>query len=159
MTALINGLVVAVILMAGISSGVTFIFSNTVMKALARQGPDAGAAAMEAINEVILNPLFFLVFIASGFVAAAAAVLAVAKGHPGAGLIVAGAALYLGGMVGITATANVPMNDQLAAVTLGTEEARAYWAHYLDRWTFWNTARTIAGAAAVVLLTLSRSGG
>ena len=159
MTALVNGLVIFVIVAGAMSAGLTFIFSNTIMPALERQGPDAGAAAMVAINEIILNPLFFVIFIASALVAAVAGVLALVDGHPSAALIAAGAALYVVGMFGITAGFNVPLNDQLAAVTLGTEEARILWAHYLDRWTFWNTVRTVAGAAAALLLILSRSGG
>ena len=47
---------------SGLMAGFFFAFSATVMWALERQPPAEGIAAMQAINVVVLNPLFLGTF-------------------------------------------------------------------------------------------------
>ena len=47
---------------SGLMAGFFFAFSATVMWALERQPPAAGISAMQAINVVVLNPLFLGTF-------------------------------------------------------------------------------------------------
>ena len=155
MTLLLDGLLVAAVVGSGVVSGLLFIFSNAVLPALARQGPDAGAAAMVAINALILNPLFFLFFMGTAVLGLAASGVALATSHEARFLILAAGASYLVGVFLVTSVVNVPLNDQLAAVVPGTEEARAFWTLYLHRWTRWNTVRTGAGILAAVLFALA----
>lgn len=159
MTLLLDGLLVAAVVGSGVVSGLLFIFSNTIMAALARQGPDAGAAVMVAINAIILNPLFFLFFMGTVVLSVAAAGVALATAHEARVLVVGAGALYVAGVFLVTAAVNVPLNDQLAAVVPGTDGARALWTLYLQRWTRWNTVRTVAGVGAAVLFALSLRGG
>lgn len=49
---------------------------------------------------------------------------------------------------------NVPLNNQLAAVSASDRGAIPVWEHYLDRWTLLKTIRTIAAIAAVTLFTV-----
>ena len=51
----------------------------------------------------------------------------------------------------ITASVNVPLNNALARVSGDGDEAAQTWAHYLKRWTRWNTLRTIASLATLVI--------
>jgi uncharacterized membrane protein len=44
-------------------AGLFFVFSNTIMRALAQRPANEGIAAMQAINIAIVNPLFLLVFL------------------------------------------------------------------------------------------------
>ena len=46
---------------------------------------------------------------------------------------------------------NVPLNDQLAAVSTTDPAASELWEHYLDRWTMWNHVRTTAAMLAALL--------
>ena len=46
----------------GLMAGFFFAFSDTVMGALRRLPQAAGISAMQSINVVVLNPLFFAVF-------------------------------------------------------------------------------------------------
>ena len=57
---------------SAVAAGITFIFSNTIMRALGRRGDASGAATMVEINEVILNPVFYAVFLGPGLLCAAA---------------------------------------------------------------------------------------
>ena len=69
-------------------------------------------------------------------------------------MFLAGAILYLIGTILVTILGNVPLNDQLAAVSPTDPGARELWEHYLSRWTMWNTVRTVAPMAAALLFTL-----
>ncbi len=53
-----------------------------------------------------------------------------------------------------TALGNVPLNDQLAAVSATDPTARDEWEHYLGRWTMWNHVRTAAAMVAALLYSL-----
>ena len=140
---------------SGLMAGIFFIFSNTVMSALARLHPPQGTAAMQAINRTILNPLFFTVFFGT---AAACILLAVSlpwRWHqPDAVYLLAGSLLYLVGVMLVTIVFNVPMNESLDTVKPESVEAADMWAGYLTRWTAWNHVRTVAallGATAFIL--------
>ncbi len=91
------------------------------MRALAELPAEAGAAAMQGVNARILNSLFFTVFF--GTAVACVVVLAGAPGglqRPGAAVCLAGSPLYL---VGVTAAANVPMDNRLARLSPEAEPA------------------------------------
>lgn len=66
-------------------------------------------------------------------------------------LILAAAVIYLAGCIGAAMAFNVPLNNALAAVPLGTPEAAALWSLCLDKWTAWNTVRTVAPLISTAL--------
>lgn len=139
----------------GLVAGLLFIFSNTVMEALARLPVRSGTEAMQAINEVILNPLFFVVFLGTGVACLGLAVASLMRwSQAGSALLLAGAALYLVGGVGVTAAFNVPLNNALARADASAPEAEAVWRDYVTRWTRWNHVRTVACLGAMLLLML-----
>ena len=55
----------------------------------------------------------------------------------------------------VTALGNVPLNDQLAALSVNDAGAAGMWDRYLTRWTAWNHVRTVAAMVAALLYTLS----
>jgi uncharacterized membrane protein len=67
--------------------------------------------------------------------------------------LLAGAALYLAGPVGLTMTYHVPRNNALATVTPTDQGAEAHWRRYASDWTRWNHVRVAAGVAAAAALT------
>ena len=141
---------------SSVLGGIFFSWSNLVMPALARVPPPAGIAAMNATNEVVQNPLFFLFFLGVPLLAlvlAAGAVMQLRR--PGSPALIAGAVLIVAGMFAVTMGANVPMNDTLAAMAPDSEAAADYWRIVVDRWTFWNHVRTIASLAAAVCFGLA----
>jgi uncharacterized membrane protein len=136
----------------GLMAGVFFIFSNTVMGALAQLQPPQGIAAMQSINRTILNPLFFVAFLGT---AATTTLLAISLlwrwQHPGTAYLLAGSLFYLIGTILVTIVFNVPMNEALDSVEPESIEAANQWTKYLTNWTAWNHIRT----AASILGTLS----
>jgi len=61
---------------------------------------------------------------------------------------------YVFGTFLVTGLGNVPLNNQLASISVADARAARIWEHYLDRWTRLNTIRTGSAAAATLLFTL-----
>jgi uncharacterized membrane protein len=139
-----------------LTAGLFFAFSVAVMGGLARIQPAEGIAAMQAINRVILNRLFLLVFMGTavvcGFVFLASAWR---WSQPGALFFLLGSASYLVGIFLVTIVFNVPMNNALAVVEPSSVDGASLWARYLTDWTAWNHVRTAAGLAATALLAIA----
>ncbi len=142
-------------LTTGLIAGVFYAYACSVNLGLAVQ-PDAQyVAAMQAINERIQNPVFFLSFF--GAVLFLLAALAVHSPRPRSGrfwLVALGCALYVGGGFLLTVFVNVPMNEGLAGVAANAspgELARAR-AGYEGPWNFWNGVRTVFSTLAFLAL-------
>jgi uncharacterized membrane protein len=149
MTSAIHWAILATGLGCALVAGVTFAFSAFIMPALDRLAPAQSIAAMNSINELAVTPAFMLAFVGTALACLALAAWALFAGEGRATVwIVAGAALYLVGMLGVTGAANVPLNDALAAVAPHASDAAARWNSYLGDWTVWNVVRTVAGLAA-----------
>ncbi|WP_129782069.1 anthrone oxygenase family protein [Peristeroidobacter soli] len=138
---------------AGLNGGLFFIFSNTIMRSFDRLSPAAAVAAMNSVNRVIQNPLFFLAFLGTALLCVVLLI-----GRLNSPLVVAGALLYLVGSIGVTMVRNVPLNDTLARVAPSADDLEAQWHAYRGPWTRWNHVRTIACvlAAAAFVIEISR---
>ena len=142
-------------LTTGLVAGVYYAFAVSVNLGLAPQ-PDASyLATMQAINERIENPLFFLTFFGAALFPLAA--LAAHYRRPRSGrfwLVALACGLYIGGSFLLTVFVNVPLNEQLASVAADAsplELARAR-AGYESPWNFWNSVRTMFSFLAFVAL-------
>ena len=137
---------------SGLVAGLFFAFSTFIMPALARIAPSHGISSMQSINSTILRSLFMPVFFGTTLASAVLAVAAVMQwGQPGILLMLSGALVYILGMFICTAVCNVPLNNQLAAISAQSSEALPVWSRYLSRWTRWNHVRTIASTVACSL--------
>ena len=142
-------------LTTGLVAGVFYAYAVSVNLGLAAQ-PDASyVATMQAINERIQNPLFFLGFF--GAVLSLLAALAAHSPRPRSGgfwLVTLACALYIGGGFLLTVFVNVPLNEQLARVGADVsagELVRAR-AEYEGPWNFWNGVRAVSSTLAFLVL-------
>lgn len=155
-TEIIDVAVIATILGAATVGGIFFGFSSFIMAALGRVEPEAGIAAMQAINVTVLNRWFFGVFFGTALAGLALAVLGLlTPGAPGSAWLVAGGLLYVVGCILVTIAFNVPLNNRLAAADPASPAGRDLWARYLTVWTRWNTVRTVASIAAAAALVMA----
>jgi uncharacterized membrane protein len=146
-----NTLTILAAVGSGIMGGLFFAYSTSVMGALGRIAPSSGIAAMQAIDVVIQNPVFFIAFFGPALLSIVLVIAALFGWHGGSALpIYAGAAFYLVGIIVVTMAINVPMNNALAAVDPASAEGAQYWSTYLSNWTAWNHVRTVTGIAACV---------
>jgi uncharacterized membrane protein len=133
-------------------------FSVTVMWALGRIAPAAGISAMQAINVVVLNPIFLGTFFGTAIISLALDIVALVRfSEPGSGYLIGGSLLYFAGTFLVTLLFNVPLNNRLAAVKPDSAEGNAVWTHYLRVWTGWNHVRTVAPLAAMACFILAFS--
>ncbi|MDT5312860.1 MAG: hypothetical protein QOE74_1880 [Mycobacterium sp.] len=128
--------------------GLFYAFSTFVMKGLDRADPVAAITAMRGINaEAQANTPFLLLFVGSALLALGVGIAAAVKwSQPGAGYVLAGAALGLVAFI-VTMAFNVALNNQLDAVDpsgLSATDALREWQTYLNPWTAWNHVRTAA---------------
>ncbi|MET0795585.1 MAG: anthrone oxygenase family protein, partial [Polyangiaceae bacterium] len=116
MTSTLTSLVtVGAALGCGLIAGVFWAFSNFVMPALARLPAEQGVAAMQPINEVVLNRRFLGVLLGTALACLVLAVGALLEwSGPSAFLRLVGCALYLLGTILVTTVCHVPRNEALA---------------------------------------------
>jgi uncharacterized membrane protein len=154
---IILGLTLASALGTGLVGGVFFVFSTSIMRALARLPAAQGIAAMQSINIAVINPLFLAALFGTAALCAWLATSSLKMwGRPGAGYLLAGGLLYLGGAILVTVFFNVPLNDALARLDPAVGDNAVFWNSYLSTWTAWNHLRTVASLSAAALLTVAR---
>lgn len=154
MTALALALTFATLVLAGAMAGFFYAYSMSVMWAFDAIDPKAAIAAMQSINIVVRNAIFFPAFFGTPVVALVAAGLWLAQGLPNVALLLALAAIaYLVGTFLVTIALNVPMNERLARTTIPAEieAARTIWEAYSVPWTLWNHIRTLSSFATLIL--------
>lgn len=143
---------------AGLMAGFFFAFSFTVMGALGKLPPAHGIAAMQSINVVVLNPVFFAAFFGAAALSILLIIAALVRwSTPGAIWLLAGGLLYLAGNILVTMVFNVPLNNRLAAAKPDSAEGGRLWTRYLSEWTAWNHVRMAAclAACAVFIMALA----
>ena len=117
------------VILNAMSAGIIFIFSNTVMPALATLKSSEGIVIMNEINTIIVNPLFLLAFF-GGLVSAFPAY----KMWMNAGeycdaaryYAIATTAVAFFGNFMVTGTQNVPMNNHLLKLDPTSDEGTVF---------------------------------
>lgn len=150
------GLTFSTVLGCGLMSGLFFVFSVFMMRALDRLPAAQGIAAMQSINKTILTPLFLLLFVGTAVACAVLVVVAIVRwDQPYAVYLLIGGLLYLVGSIMLTGGYHVPRNDALDALDPTTAEAASYWRSYVTSWTAWNHVRTLSCLASTGLFTIA----
>src|SRR5689334_20485892 len=135
---------------SGLMAGLFFIFSITIMASLEKLTPANGIAAMQSINVTILGGTFLSVFMGTALICLVLIVAWFLGWVPSGGVyVLAGAIVYLVGIIGVTMVFNVPLNDALMTIQPESAQAAARWQQYLTSWMPWNHVRTVAGIASL----------
>lgn len=147
------GAVVAIVF-AGAIFGFFYAWVCSTMWGLDDADPRVAIEAMQAMNASVRNAVFFPAFFLTPVALGGAGALQRRAGRRSAARwFGAAAAVYLIGGLILTATVNVPMNQDLADVVVPASraDAESIWSDYSGRWQLWNTVRTVASGAALVL--------
>ncbi|NBE53735.1 anthrone oxygenase family protein [Streptomyces boluensis] len=149
-------LVLVAALGCGLTAGVFFAFSTSVMRTFGALPPAQGMAAMQQLNVLIINPWFLGVFVGTAGVCAVVAVVTfVLWPDPGTLAALLGCALFLVGSFGVTVAANIPRNEALAKLDPEAPESVEPWRTFVREWTAWNHVRGGAALAACASLVLT----
>ena len=145
----IDILLVIIILQIGLTSGLLFIFAFAVNPGLARLSEEEYFRAMKYINIVILNPIFFLVFMGPLITMPLLTYMSWNDSSMFI-LIPISTILYLLGVLLITTIKNVPLNNKLEK--LNSNEFKGVFIWYRKPWNFWHNIRTFLGMISFLLL-------
>ncbi|GGM07083.1 DUF1772 domain-containing protein [Dactylosporangium sucinum] len=147
----------AATLLVGLSAGVFFAYSTSVMLALKRVDDRTFVDVMQKINAAILNGWFLTVYVGALLAAVAAALLHLSGGHRRALPWLIAAAVLYGVVFVVTAAINVPLNNRLDAAgpVAGIADLSAVRASFEADWVRWNLVRTVASAGALLTLAVA----
>jgi uncharacterized membrane protein len=144
------GLRLLATLLFGLAAGFFFAFAIDVAPALARAEPSTAIAVFQQINIVVRNAWFGAVYFGAVVVPPLALAMAWRDRRSIAWLLgLAAWLVYLGGVQAPTFVINVPINELVAAWAPSAPAGN--WRVLLERWTTFNTLRTVAAAAAFAL--------
>ncbi len=145
----------AVALMAGLF----FNWTTAITIGLGHLPDREFVAAMQAINRVIQNPLFFLAFFGSAVLLPVCSYMHYQTPLSTKGWYLIGATvLYLLGVMAVTIFGNVPLNNALDQFDLNTAEAAEITRQRLafeGKWNMLNTIRTISSTLSLILVLLA----
>ncbi|GAA1808853.1 DUF1772 domain-containing protein [Agromyces neolithicus] len=151
MLALITPLLIVAVLGTGVMAGVFYAFSGFVTQGLDRLPAADAARAMRGINVTAVRAPLMLALFGTGLVVLAVLGFAFTGALEGAMWWASAAAVvYLGGVIGVTAGANVPRNNRLAAAANEAAALESAWHEFRPGWQAWNHVRTITCAASCV---------
>ncbi len=152
-----NVLAYVATLFSGAIFGFFYAWVCSTMWGLDDADPRVAIEAMQAMNASVRNAVFFPAFFLTPVVLGIAAYGFRATGRGlSARFFAAAAIVYLLGGAVLTMTINVPMNEDLAAVTVPADidQARQIWDDYSGRWQFWNQTRTVFSGISLLLASI-----
>ena len=137
-------------------TGLFYGYSVSVNGGLHRLNDSEYVKAMQSINAVIQNPLFFVSFIGPVILLPLAVFLQIDSNLIRFALLLTSSALYIAVSFALTMVGNVPLNERLAKfdaskASSGNEIAQAR-AGFEKPWNRLHAIRTIASIAASVLI-------
>lgn len=148
-------LLLLAIISTGLMGGLFFAWTVSVIPGTARTSDQAYVSTMQHINRAIVNPGFVVPFMGVPAILGLAAYLQWRVGEIGrARLLVGAAAVYLFGVLGVTAGGNIPLNNALDAFDLDNASTEALARQRLDYegpWNRWHYVRTVASVLALSL--------
>lgn len=145
-------------LLTGLSAGLCFIWTNTITPGLGKLDDPSYLQAFQHLNRVILNPLFFLVFLGPVFLIPISLYLFRDTSSLVIGLLIGASALYIIGLGLVTVFGNVPLNEILDKTPLesyGLAEAKQLRDMFEGKWNSLHLIRTLSSTASFFLLLLS----
>ncbi|MFZ1806988.1 MAG: anthrone oxygenase family protein [Cyclobacteriaceae bacterium] len=149
---------IGAVVLTGLSAGLFFAWSVSVIPGTQRIGDINYLETMQSINRAILNPAFFIVFFGSLILLIAASAFEFNHGMTAFWLMLSATFVYLIGTICVTGLGNVPLNDQLDVLKLSqlsAIEKEAFRNLYEKKWNYLHQIRTISAVISFILATLS----
>lgn len=149
-------LIVMVLMLAvALISGLLFSFTIAVSPGLKHLTDLEYLKAMKSINKEILNPVFLFCFLCP-LLLFPLTIFFHQNDSFNLWLLVSGFLSYCI-VIGITASVNVPLNNQLERLGLLNtrgKQLETFRTLFENRWSFWNNVRTVSSLLSSIFLTL-----
>ncbi|PKV50543.1 putative membrane protein [Aquimarina sp. MAR_2010_214] len=146
------------VLLTGLSAGLCFTWSNTVISGIGKLDNFSYLQAFQQMNRTILNPAFFIVFFGPVFLNLINTYVFRNVSTTLIWLLISSTLLYFFGVVLITIFGNVPLNEVLDKSDLNTlniEELRILRDSFEIKWNRLHLIRTISSSISFLLLTIT----
>lgn len=145
-------------LSTGLIAGLFYAYSCSVNPGLGRLTDVEYLKAMQSINRVILNPVFYMTFMGTLLLLPLSAWLSYHQ-EPAIRFwyFLAAAIVYIVGVFGVTIGGNVPLNEALDKFNLAgasVEQLAQYRLQFEAKWNMFHTVRTIANIVSALLAIL-----
>ncbi|MEZ5024258.1 MAG: anthrone oxygenase family protein [Chitinophagales bacterium] len=135
------------VILTGLSAGLFFAWSVSVIPGTKRIGDATYLATMQSINKAIINPAFALIFFGSLVLLA---IITFQQFQTGTSttfwLLLTATIVYAIGTLGVTGFGNVPLNNALEALDLNhlsLNQMKTFRDHYELKWNRLHTIRTL----------------
>lgn len=149
----------ASVLLTGLLAGLFYGYDCSVIKGLSNVDDQSYLSAFQQINKAIQNPYFFISFIGTIIVLPGSAWLYFKTGMTNSFYYtLAAAIIYFGGVIVITAAANIPLNNALDRFNIsnGTaEDLQNMRNKFESAWNKWHHIRTYASILTFLLAILA----
>ncbi|WP_018352648.1 DUF1772 domain-containing protein [Longispora albida] len=145
-----TAVLLAAVVCMGLSAGLFYAYSCSVMPGLRRADDRTFVTTMQEINVAILNGWFMLSFLGGPLLAGVATAVHFGTGGKVLAWTIAGLVLAIAKLV-ITGAVNVPLNNVLAAASR-EGDVGAVRARFEARWVRFNNLRTLAALGSFACL-------
>ncbi|WP_312745613.1 anthrone oxygenase family protein [Sphingobacterium multivorum] len=143
---------------SAIISGLFFSYTFSVNLGLQKLNDKAYLTAMQNINKEILNSAFYCCFLGAPILLLMATILFFDLSSPKFYLILVACLSYIIGVIVVTGTQNVPLNNQLASIDLSIspeKSLRLARDAFEKPWVFWNNIRTCCSLLTLTCLIIN----
>ncbi len=137
---------------AGALFGFYFTLSVSIMPGLDQAGPFVAIAANQSIGRATQSSVFFIALL--GTPLALLLALALHWRRRSTQALLVGAIVGWIGMLVVTLTLNVPLNQTIDALEVVADQSNLaeLWAAYSIDWQYWNWLRVIASGASLLFV-------
>lgn len=145
------------VILTGLSAGFFYAWMVSVIPGTRKVIDITYLESMQSINRAILNPAFYLVFMGSPL-ALIISTFQQYQAGPKFWLLLAATLVYLLGTFAVTAFGNVPLNDALDVLDLGSlseVEIADFRKSYEEKWNRLHWIRTLFAVVSFVLSLLA----
>lgn len=145
------------VILTGLSAGFFYAWMVSVIPGTKKVIDITYLESMQSINRAILNPAFYLVFMGSPL-ALIISTFQQYQAGPKFWLLLAATLVYLLGTFAVTAFGNVPLNDALDVLDLGSlseVEIADFRKSYEEKWNRLHWIRTLFAVVSFVLSLLA----
>ena len=150
-----NIIMIALILLTGLSAGLCFTWSNTVTPGIGRLDDLGYLQSFQQMNRTILNPMFFVVFFGPFFLTLVNIYLIKSNSSNLFWLLILAGIIYFFGVLIVTVFGNVPLNEMLDKTDLGIanlDELRQLREKFELKWNRLHSTRTYTSIISFLLL-------
>ena len=155
-----NTVIIALVLLTGLSAGLCFTWTNAVTPGIGRLDDLGYLQSFQQMNRTILNPVFFIVFFGPFFLNLISIYLFKSNSSHLLWLLILAGVLYFFGVLVVTVFGNVPLNEMLDKTDLGIasiDELRQLREKFEVKWNRLHSIRTFTSIISFILLIISLS--